>query len=54
MASIGARVSVLGFLTCLAEAQTRDGRIDDALSTIDQALQANPEELAYSHINPKC
>jgi Flp pilus assembly protein TadD len=50
MASIGARVSVLGFLTCLAEAQTRDGRIDDALSTIDQALQANPED---SHINPK-
>jgi class 3 adenylate cyclase/tetratricopeptide (TPR) repeat protein len=47
MASAGARVSVPGFLICLAEAQTRDGRIDDALSTIDCALQANPEELAY-------
>ena len=38
---------VSGFLTCLAEAQIRDGRIDDALSTIDYALQANPDELAY-------
>jgi hypothetical protein len=40
-------VSVPGFLTCLAEAQTRDGKIDDALKTIDDALQANPDELAY-------
>jgi predicted ATPase len=47
MASVGARVSIPGFLMCLAEAQTRDGKIDDALSTIDGALQANPDELAY-------
>lgn len=51
MASIGAKVSIPGFLTCLAEAQTRDGKIDDALKAIDDALQANPDELAYQ---PKC
>jgi hypothetical protein len=47
MVGVGARVSITGFLVCLAEAQTRARRIDDALSTIDEALQANPEELAY-------
>ncbi|MGO9455344.1 MAG: hypothetical protein ACLQDV_30490 [Candidatus Binataceae bacterium] len=40
-------MSVPGFLMCLAEAQIRDGEIDDALGTIDSALQTNPEELAY-------
>jgi predicted ATPase len=47
MADVGARVSITGFLTCLAEAQSLDGRNDDALSTIDDALQANPHELPY-------
>jgi class 3 adenylate cyclase/tetratricopeptide (TPR) repeat protein len=47
MAEVGARVSITGFLACLAEAQSRDGKIDDALSTIDDALQANPHELPY-------
>jgi tetratricopeptide (TPR) repeat protein len=32
---------------CLAEAQVLDGKIDDAFKTIDDALQANPDELAY-------
>jgi tetratricopeptide (TPR) repeat protein len=47
MADVGARVSITGFLTCLAEAQSLDGRIDEALSTVDDALQANPHELPY-------
>ena len=34
-------------LTLLAEAQALDGKIDDALSTIEEALQANPEELYF-------
>jgi hypothetical protein len=47
MANVGARVSLAGFLMCLAEAQIPDRRIDDALSTIEYALQVNPEDLAY-------
>src|SRR5215472_2063529 len=47
MADVGARVSITGFLSCLAEAQSLDGRNDDALNTIDDALQANPHEMAY-------
>jgi predicted ATPase len=47
MASFGAKVSVPGFLMCLAEAHNRDERIGDALSTIDDALRVNPDELAY-------
>jgi predicted ATPase len=31
----------------LAEAQEREGAIVDALATVEQALQANPDELAY-------
>ena len=31
----------------MAEAQARDGAIEDALSTLDEALQANPEELVF-------
>ena len=33
--------------TRLAEALALDGKIDDALITIEEALQANPEELAF-------
>jgi predicted ATPase len=47
MAEVGAGVSITGFLACLAEAYTLDGRIDAALSTIEDALNANPNELAY-------
>ena len=35
------------FTTSLAAAQEREGAIADALETVEQALQANPDELAY-------
>jgi tetratricopeptide (TPR) repeat protein len=47
MAEIGARVAMSVFLKCLAEAQALDVKIDDALGTIEDALQANPKELFY-------
>ena len=47
MAEIGAQVAISAFLKCLAEAQALDVKIDDALCTIEDALQANPEELFY-------
>ena len=43
----GARGVITYSLTCLAEAQALDGAIVDALETVDEALQANPEELVY-------
>jgi predicted ATPase len=36
-----------GFITSLAAAQERAGALVNALETVEQALQANPEELAY-------
>jgi class 3 adenylate cyclase/tetratricopeptide (TPR) repeat protein len=47
LAEIGSRLFITDHLTRLAEAQVLDGKIDDALITIDEALQANPEELFY-------
>ncbi|MGH7813752.1 MAG: hypothetical protein ACREQI_07075 [Candidatus Binataceae bacterium] len=44
---IGARLGITFYLTCLAQAQALDGKIDDALATIEDALQANPEELVF-------
>jgi tetratricopeptide (TPR) repeat protein len=35
------------FLASLAVAQEREGAIADALETVDQALQANPDELIF-------
>jgi len=43
----GSRLYITEHLTRLAEAQALDGKIDDALITIEEALQANPEELFY-------
>jgi len=43
----GARLRITEILTWLAEAQAIDGAIDDALGTIEDALQANPEEVFY-------
>jgi tetratricopeptide (TPR) repeat protein len=43
----GSRVSISDILTRLAEAQVLDRAIDDALGTIEDALQANPEELVF-------
>ena len=47
LAESGSRLFITDHLTRLAEAQALDGKIDDALITIDEALQANPEELFY-------
>ncbi len=46
-ADTGNRLSLQDHLKWLAEAQALDGKIDDALITIEEALQANPEELVY-------
>ena len=43
----GSGATVSDILTRLAEAQVLDGTIDDALGTIEDALQANPEELVF-------
>ncbi|HEX4211091.1 MAG TPA: hypothetical protein VHY56_11895, partial [Candidatus Binataceae bacterium] len=45
LAEAGSRPVITFRLTNLAEAQALDGKIDDALITIEQVLQANPEEL---------
>ena len=47
MAETGSRLAITNFLSRLAEAQALDGTIDDALSTIEEALQANHEELVF-------
>jgi predicted ATPase len=43
----GARLGITDKLTGLAEAQAFDGMLDEALSTIEEALEANPEELVF-------
>jgi predicted ATPase len=43
----GSRVNIPDILTRLAEAQVLDGAINEALNTIEDALQANPEELVF-------
>ena len=47
LAEAGARLAITDHSTRLAEAQALDGKIDDALITIEEALQANPEELVF-------
>jgi class 3 adenylate cyclase/tetratricopeptide (TPR) repeat protein len=44
---MGAQVSVATFKTLLARAQERAGVIVEALETVEGALQANPDELAF-------
>ncbi|SRR5712691_8477106 len=46
-AEAGDRFGITDHLTRLAEAQALDGKIDDALITIEEALQANPEEIVH-------
>jgi class 3 adenylate cyclase/tetratricopeptide (TPR) repeat protein len=43
----GPRLTVPMHAACLAEAQTREGLFDQALATIEQALQSNPDQLAH-------
>jgi class 3 adenylate cyclase/tetratricopeptide (TPR) repeat protein len=45
LAEAGVRLNITDFFTCLGEAQALDGKFADALITIEEALQANPEEL---------
>jgi tetratricopeptide (TPR) repeat protein len=47
LAEAGFRGSITVALTLLAEAQALDGKLDDAINTIEEALQANPEELYF-------
>jgi tetratricopeptide (TPR) repeat protein len=47
LAEMGIRLGIMNFLTSLAEAEALDGKLDDALITIEEALQANPEELVF-------
>jgi predicted ATPase len=46
-AETGTRMAITDHLTRLAEAQALDGKVDDALITIEEALQANLEELVF-------
>jgi len=43
----GSRAGVSEFLSVLGEAQVLDGKIDEALATFEDALQANPEEIVF-------
>jgi tetratricopeptide (TPR) repeat protein len=43
---VGNRAAISSCTTSLAAAQARDGAIVDALKTVEQALQTNPDELA--------
>jgi predicted ATPase len=46
-AEAGAKVGITEQLTLLAEAIALDGRLPDALSAVEDALQANSEELVF-------
>ena len=48
LAEVGARLTITDHLTRLADALALEGKIDEALNTIEEALQANPEELLYT------
>jgi class 3 adenylate cyclase/tetratricopeptide (TPR) repeat protein len=43
----GGRVGITDLLTLLAEAQAHGGLIEDALNTLEGALQTNPEEIVF-------
>jgi tetratricopeptide (TPR) repeat protein len=47
LAEAGSKVGITDHLTRLAQAQALDGKIDDAVITIEEALQANLEELVF-------
>lgn len=47
LAELGARIGFTAFLTGLAEAQALDGATLEALRTIEDALQVNPDELVF-------
>jgi tetratricopeptide (TPR) repeat protein len=47
MAENGARAGITDYIMALAEALALDGALTDALSTIEDALQANPQEVIF-------
>ena len=47
-------MAITAHLTQLAEAQGLNGMINDALITIDDALQGNPEEVVFRPITLTC
>ena len=44
---IGARLGLTTLFTLLAEAQALDGAIAEAVSTVEDALQLNPQEIVF-------
>jgi tetratricopeptide (TPR) repeat protein len=44
---VGNRISIPKYMTYLAAAQYRAGAVADALETVEQALNFNPEEIVY-------
>jgi hypothetical protein len=44
LVQVGNRISIPRYMTYLADAQHRAGAIDDAIVTVEQALNFNPEE----------
>ncbi|MGA7873993.1 MAG: AAA family ATPase [Candidatus Binatus sp.] len=47
MVASGSRAGISEFLSLLGEAQVLDGKLDEALGTFENALQANPEEIIF-------
>jgi tetratricopeptide (TPR) repeat protein len=47
LAEAGARLGMTEYLSRLAEAQAIDGKTENALVTIEEAVLANPDELVY-------
>jgi predicted ATPase len=47
LASVGQRIGITSRFGCLAEALERQAVIPDAVEAAEQALESNPEELAY-------
>jgi tetratricopeptide (TPR) repeat protein len=47
LAEAGAKIAITAYLAWLAEAQALDGKLGEAIITIEEALAANPEELFY-------
>jgi len=43
----GTRIAITDFLTALAEALALNGMVEDALGTLEDAFQANPQELVF-------
>jgi tetratricopeptide (TPR) repeat protein len=54
VADAGGRVGISDLLTQLAESQALGGRFEDALVTLDDALQTNPEEVVFRPNILKC